>query len=29
VRSEGNYIESHKTVKIIRIDGNKIYVELK
>ncbi|MBN1951894.1 MAG: hypothetical protein JW801_11895 [Bacteroidales bacterium] len=29
VRSEGGYIDEHKKVRIIRIDGNKIYVELK
>ena len=29
VRSEGGYIDSQKEVSVIRIDGNKIYVELK
>ena len=29
VRSEGSYIDADKEVKVIRIDVNKIYVELK
>lgn len=29
VRSNGSYIDSNKEIKVIRIDGNKIYVELK
>ena len=29
VRSEGGYIDAHRSIKVIRLDGNKIYVELK
>jgi membrane-bound ClpP family serine protease len=29
VRSDGGYLDAHKDIKIVRIDGNKIFVELK
>jgi membrane-bound ClpP family serine protease len=29
VRSEGSYLDAHKEIKVIRIDGNKVYVKLK